>query len=101
MFEKARASGDKLFHVPIIGRLCAVQNEDYIAKLKQLTRAALAARKHFREHGPPWAPHLPLTFAEIERMECDESNRVELVGHYASSLMMLEWDYQTHPSFHD
>src|SRR5262245_1479443 len=33
-------------------------------------------------------------------MQRAESNRVELLGHYASSLMMLGWDYQTHPPFH-
>jgi len=61
---------------------------------------APCARRPDRDLWPGW-PSLPLTFAEIERMERGESNRVKLVGHYASSLMMLKWDYQTHPVFHD
>jgi hypothetical protein len=99
LFWKNRASGDELCRAPIIERLYFVQDDAYIAKLKRLVHAAVAARKWFREHAPPWAPTLPLSFAEIHAMERDESNRVNLVVLYASSLMMLEWDYQTHPPF--
>jgi hypothetical protein len=55
----------------------------------------------FREHAPAWAPPLPLNFADIERARRDESGRVNLVGHYAGSLLLLKYDYQTHPLFKD
>src|SRR5262249_48256363 len=58
-------------------------------------------RKLFREHAPAWAPWLPLNFDDCKKLERDESGRINLVGHYASSLRMLEYDYQTHPLFKD
>jgi hypothetical protein len=66
-----------------------------------MLHSAVRARQHFRQHGPSWAPLLPLTFADIDKMRYSPSNRIELVGHYAGSLMMQGWDLKIHPSFHD
>jgi hypothetical protein len=98
LFQASRERGDS--YCPIIKRLYPELDNDYLIKLKHMTCAALAARKWFRQHGLPGII-LPLNFADIERAQRDESSRVNLVGLYASSLMMLEYDYLTHPQFHD
>jgi hypothetical protein len=68
-----------------------------VANLKRLLCAALAARKWFSEHGPPWAPPLPLSSAEREALE--HGGRLHLVSHYAGSLRVLDWiTKQTHRS---
>jgi hypothetical protein len=98
LFQGSRKRGDG--YCPIIKRLYPELDNDYLVKLKRLTCAALAARKWFRQHGQPGII-LPLNFADIERAQRDEESRVNLVGLYGSSLMMLEYDYLTHPPFHD
>jgi hypothetical protein len=101
LFLRCRESGLALARCPIIDRLYDVQSEADTARIKRMLHSAVRARQHFRQHGPSWAPLLPLTFDDIEQMEHDPSNRVELVGHYASSLMMQQWNLKLHPSFHD
>jgi hypothetical protein len=98
LFQASRKRGDE--YCPIIKRLYPELDNDYLVKLKRLTCAALAARKWFRQHGLPGIL-LPLNFADIDKLRRDESSRVNMVGLYGSSLMMLEYDYLTHPPFHD
>ena len=101
LFQMNRDNGHEFLRAPIIDRLYSTWDDDYIAKLKRLTRAVLAARKSFRQHGPAWAPLLPLNFADIDKLKRDESSRVNMVGLYGSSLMMLEYDHLTHPPIVD
>jgi hypothetical protein len=58
LFKASRERGDS--YCPIIARLYPELDNDYLLELKRMTVAALVARKSFREHGPPWAPPLPL-----------------------------------------
>jgi len=60
--------------------------------------AALFARKKFRETGPPWAPELPLTSPDYEKMICSEDGRIALVGFFANSLACANWS-KSHPPF--
>jgi hypothetical protein len=101
LFQKNRENGYEFLRAPIIDRLYSTWDDEYIHKLKQLIRAALAVRKAFRQRGPPWAPLLPLSLDACMQMGRDESSRVNLVGLYAGSLLMLEYDYKTHPPFAD
>ncbi|MFZ0670113.1 MAG: hypothetical protein WAM50_07325, partial [Pseudolabrys sp.] len=39
--------------------------------------AALCAREHVRRDAPAWAPSLPLTWEDIEKLENDDSNRLQ------------------------
>jgi len=99
LFQMNRDNGHEFLRTPITNRLYSTWDDDYIFKLKRNIYTALAARKWFREHGPSWAPLLPLTFADIDKLKRDESGRINLVGLYASSLSLLEYDYKTHPPF--
>jgi hypothetical protein len=101
LFAKTREDGFYLARTPITHRLYDVNNPAQIHKFKQDIRAALAARVWFRQHGPLWAPPLPLNYADCEKLEHDADPRIELVGHYAFSLRALVWDYKTHPLFVD
>src|SRR5262245_1008288 len=80
-FQRLRESWLRLARAPIIDRLYDVQSDVDTARIKRMLHSAVRARQHFRQHGPSWAPLLPLTFSDIEQMEHDPSNRVELVGH--------------------
>jgi hypothetical protein len=61
-------------------------------------RAALDAKVWFSEHGPDWANPLPMG------AECAALFRARgplyLLGAYAFSLQMLNFDFRTHPTFH-
>ena len=101
LFLSRRESGLALCRAPIIDRLYDAQSDADTARIRWMLHSAVRARQHFRQHGPPGAPLLPLTFDAIERAEHDPNNRIELVGHYASSLMLQQWNLKLHPSFHD
>ena len=90
-------------HAPIIGELFDVMDDEYISKLRRRACVALAAQEWFRETAPPWARAipLPLSIAGCQKLEQDENLRPNLVGHYGSSLMMLDYDYKLHPSLAD
>ena len=48
---------------------------------------------------PPWAPELPLSSTEFEKMIGGKSNKIALVGYYGRSLACANWGF--HPSFYD
>jgi hypothetical protein len=83
--------------VPVLGRLYCAADEERAFELKQQTKAYLLARKHYRLHGPSWAPRLPAIDADIERLERDEDNRLYLWGRFAASLRSVAWDLEVHP----
>jgi hypothetical protein len=83
--------------VPVLGRPYCPADEQRAYELKQQTTAYLLARKHYRLHGPSWAPRLPAIDADIERLERDEDNRICLWGHFAASLRSVTWDLKVHP----
>jgi len=96
---RAIVRGEKFARAPYIDWPYCVYDENRIARLKGLVCAALTAQKWFEEHKPRWAPSLPLSIAECEKLERAGSNRLKLVGYYGRSQMASEWD-KRHPSFH-
>jgi hypothetical protein len=80
---------------------CVLDGEEIIAMFKRNVCLALAAKKWFEQHKPSWAPSLPLSPAEWEKVANDDDLRFELVCDYAASLAGLQHDYLAHPSFHD
>jgi hypothetical protein len=67
--------------------------------LHQRICMALGARERFRQDAPPWAPILPLRYEDCEALENDDSNRLNLVGYFGSSLREANWDCEGHPGF--
>jgi hypothetical protein len=63
LFQASRKRGDT--HCPIIARLYPELDNHYLLELKRMTIAALVAHKSFREHGPAWAPPLPLNLLAL------------------------------------
>jgi hypothetical protein len=99
---KARAivRGEKSARAPYIDWPYCVYDENRIARLKGLVCAALTAQKWFEEHKPRWAPLLPLSVADCEKLESAGSSRLKLVSYYGRSQMASKWD-KRHPSFAD
>jgi hypothetical protein len=83
--------------VPVLGRPYCPADEQRAYELKQQTTAYLLARKHYRLHGPWWAPRLPAIDAEIEQLKRNEDNRFCLWGHFSESLRSAGWDLKIHP----
>jgi hypothetical protein len=82
---------------PVVGLFHRVGDEAAAALLKELDRRALAARDLFATDGPAWAQPLPLSWDECCKLS-GVGGRMELPGHYASSLLGSKWD-AAHPSF--
>jgi len=103
MFEagelQAIARGHYVAQAPYIDYPYFVLDEVLIQTLKRRVCRALAAREWFRKTKPPWAPDLPLSAAEIAKMQEDPDPRLQLVGHFADSLRCNDWNYQQHPPF--
>lgn len=60
---------------------------------------ALAARQRFGDEGPSDAPLLPITRGERQALK--EGGISHLAAWYAESLMRMDYDMDTHPSFDD
>src|SRR5262249_14405227 len=96
-------SWDGCGHAPIIGNLFNAWDDEDCFKTRRLACAALAAQKWFGEIGPPWARAIPLpvNIADCQKLEQDENLRLNLIGYYGFSLMMVRYDYLLHPPFAD
>src|SRR5262249_17090788 len=103
MFEAVRAAadltGEQYARTPYTGELFSTQHDDLLPHLEQTVCRALAFREAFRETAPHWAPELPLSSAEYEKMIVSKNAKIALAGHYARSLACANWG--PHPSFHD
>src|SRR5262245_28927537 len=98
LFAKNRARWEKLCAAPFIDTIYSTRDDEYAAEIKRKVHAALAARKAFREHGPSWAPLLPLTSADIYVLHRYSTAADRLVAHYAWSQLQSDWD-RRHPTF--
>jgi hypothetical protein len=68
-------------------------------EVRQFTAKALRARDWFATNGPADAPPLPLSYGDREDLK--HGGIDHLVALYARSLETAEYDFVTHPSFHD
>ncbi|SHG24141.1 hypothetical protein [Bradyrhizobium erythrophlei] len=73
---------------------------DPIATQKKEAVARLRAREWFALNGPPDAPPLPLSHADVGDYR-DARGLKGVVGFYARSLSRQGYDVQKHPSFDD
>src|SRR5262249_27911752 len=73
--------------------------ETLIPHYQRQVCAALAAREWFRQHAPHWAPELPLSSTDIEKLIRSKSPAIALVGFFAASLAACNWDFKNHPTF--
>jgi hypothetical protein len=73
---------------------------DPIATQKKDAVAALRAREQFAVNGPPDAPPLPLSHADVEDYR-NARGLTGVVGFYARSLSRQDYDVRKHPSFED
>jgi hypothetical protein len=63
------------------------------------TRKVLLARAQFAATGPAWGQPLPVGDEITPLLRA--TGPMCLLGHYACSLMMMNYDFRTHPSFYD
>ena len=99
--ERLRAvvAGEKFGRAPYIDELFQIEYTSLFPYLKHQICRALAARAAFRETAPHWAPELPLSSADIEKLIHCKNNWFVLVGYYARSLACANWGI--HPTFRD
>jgi hypothetical protein len=72
----------------------------FVLEPKGLKRKAQLARQHFALHGPSDAPPLPLGYNERESIK-GTSPLNTMVGLYARSWYVCQYDLDLHPSFSD
>ena len=77
-----------------------VSGLDPIATQKNEAVARLRARERFAKDGPPDAPPLPLSHADVEDYR-NAGGLAGIVGFFARSLSRQGYDVQKHPSFDD
>ena len=74
--------------------------EDSIAYQKRTAEKALLAQEWFAVHGPRNAPPLPVSAQAWEEMRSELGLNC-LVGFFARSLAVRDWEVHNHPSFED
>jgi hypothetical protein len=99
LFSEIKANGGEICDLPVTGARI-VWGLDPIAPQKKAAVVALRAREWFAVNGPPDAPPLPLSYADVERYR-KARGLAGVVGFYARSLARLDYDLRNHPSFHD
>ena len=101
MFEAERVAADladKKFAVaPYTGERFSIDDESLLPE--QAVCRALFMHASFRETAPTWAPDLPLSSSDIEKMIQSKSNRIAVVGYFARSCACGNWS--SHPKFCD
>jgi hypothetical protein len=95
----AEATGEEFVRTPYTEELVSARNESLFPFFEHSVCRALAARESFRQDAPPWAPDLPLSSADCEKMICGRSSKIALVGYYGRSLACANWG--VHPMFRD
>jgi len=95
---RAVATGEKFGAVPFLDDSFAVECESLFPQIQRIVCRALSARELFRMH-VPWAPALPLSSADCEKMIRDKNSRIALAGYFARSWALANWS-SAHPSFY-
>ena len=99
-FEVRKGMAEEKFaRLPYLDDPYEPECETLIPHYQRQVCAALAAREWFRLHAPPWAPELPLSSSEIEKLIRSKSPAIALVGFFAASLAACNWDFKNHPVF--
>ena len=96
LFDHApRIPGTGMATIPVVGShyLLGMPVPDC---LYQRVCGALCSRERFGQDEPDLPP-LPLHERDIEVMKYDDNPLHALVGHYADSLSLEQWDYELHP----
>lgn len=87
-----------VLEAPYIKLLYSAVDDAFIPKLKRLVCAALAAREQFHRTKPSWAPDLPISCADCEKLQNSASRRMRQLGDYGTSLQQSQYD-PAHPLF--
>lgn|SRR5262245_5950137 len=95
----ADATGDEFVRTPYTDELFSARDDSLFPLFEHSVCRALAAREAFRQDAPPWAPDLPLSSADCEKMIRSKSGKIALVGYYGRSLACANWD--VHLMFRD
>ena len=97
MVVQSRPTGSQApgYAIPVVGShyLLGMPVPDC---LYQRVCGALCSREQFGQDEPDLPP-LPLHERDIEVMKYDDNPLHALVGHYANSLSLEQWDYELHP----
>src|SRR5262245_14635615 len=96
---KAIATGEEFIRMPYTEELFSIRRESLFPLFKDTVCRALTGRASFRETAPPWAPDLPVSSAEWEKMIGSKSNGIALVGYFGRSWACANWGI--HPPFRD
>src|SRR5262249_13971453 len=102
LFEAVRTAanltGERFGRTPYTDELFAVQGESLLPYEQTVCRA-VATREAFREHAPHWAPELPLSPAEWEKMIRSKDSKIAVVGYFGRSVACANWT--SHLAFYD
>jgi hypothetical protein len=99
LFSEIKAKRGESCYNPVTGG-GFVWGIDPIATQKKEAVARLRAREWFAQNGPPDAPPLPLSHADVDGYR-DARGLKGVVGFFARSLSRQDYDVQKHPSFDD
>jgi hypothetical protein len=103
LFESRRqaaiAAGEEFGLSPYLEEPFSIRRESLFPVVQSTVCRALTIRTSFRESAPHWAPDLPVSSADCEKMISGKSNKIALVGYYGRSLACANWSF--HPSFRD
>jgi hypothetical protein len=94
---RAVVAGEEFAYAPYIGWRYRVNCGP---RIQQIVCSALAARKLFEKSKPPWAPSLPISKPDCDKLRYDGNPKFNLIGYYGGSRAASEWD-ERHPSFID
>jgi hypothetical protein len=97
--QAANAAGEEFARTPYTEELFSVRCEALFPHLEVTVCRALIAAEAFRQDAPPWAPELPVSSADWEKMIGGRSNKIALIGYYGRSWACANWG--RHPSFRD
>jgi len=97
--QAANAAGEDFVSAPYTEERFSIRRDSLFPFVQHQVCRALVARASFQVTAPPWAPELPLSSTEFEKMIGGKSNKIALVGYYGRSLACANWGF--HPSFYD
>lgn len=98
MFDQIDGHGGETVENPVTGSRW-VKGKDPVEAQREAAYRALMARRWFAGVAPEDAPFLPLSYEECERLKVGGISTI--VAWFAQSLMRLDYDLESHPSFEE
>jgi hypothetical protein len=95
----ASVAGEEFALTPYTEEPFSIRRESLFPLVRHTVCRAAVARASFRESAPHWAPELPVSSADCEKMIRSKSNKIALVGYFGRSWACANWG--PHPSFRD